>query len=526
MKFVQLLQLLVLQVWVVLAISYREFQLTENKNGACFLIDTINDEPEFTNLDINILTSQQDLPVVIFKYEDSVNLRNLPNLNQFLNDSYIDGKFNQMLRIGHDGSIVFKINPMSSADDLPESYYNGVIPQNSRYIHHFENRGQYCIYIPKTTNQGKYLIDIEIKNDAIPIDTQIYLQVHKKSFAINVIIIFSIYLFHTIKRINNKLVKNSKNSKNSTTHQSSTSTANITSTTTTTAAAAASFAGNSSSLITLLLLNIFLLINGLYLLIIMAFEFLILTNDNNGYLNSIYSFLCQVIYPLEKSIHNPLFDSLILLICCGYSYKQKIPKKFYILVAIYLSSYLMKFQLLSAQIFIPGDFQTLRIVINDVVYDLFYQSIITATGLSGDVKPRLNTLITPTRFLLVFVSPIASNALFPSSIILGLLTLRSLKKSNENTNPLFYTVYGFLIVYSLILKKYVSEFLLPPYQFDGADNFGEVLTLINDMIASSLVKCCFMRYFDFIFVYLIWSFFSTKPEPVKVEISNAEKKKA
>lgn len=475
----------------VFGLSYRDFQLTENKNGACILADTAGND---TVWDIKVLAASQDLPMIIYDYLDYTKFQNLPNLDEFLNDSYVDGRFNKLLRVNHDGSYTFKLRSGNGDNTLPDTYVNTTITTKTPYKHAIEQPGFYCIYIPKAPNQGKYLIDVEIKDELLPIDTPRYVHAHTKALGVNLVLIFTLSFLQSIW---NKQDKKS--------HKVTTESSNI-----------------PVNLITILLF-----FNTVYLVTLIILEKLILHFYDNPILQSIYLFLNNHVYPLEKSIHDPLFDAFVLLIVSGYGYTQKVPKKFYVLIAIYLSSFAAKYFLTNLQIYIPSDFQVFKIDINDTKYDFFYHSIITAANLNADVKPRLNTLLTPFRFATAFYNSIANNILFPSSILVGLLTLRKLRKTEHNTKPLAYTVLGFLILYSLILKNSLSQLVLPNYKFSGANDFGEVLIVIHGMIGLKLFQCFLFKYLDIAVVYLIWSYFSKEsaPKVTKAKLMSSKHKK-
>jgi hypothetical protein len=469
--------MLFIQLTMVLGISYRSFQLVEHHNGACFLADTVGNT---TRLQFRNLLSKDPLPLIIFNYLDHVKFKDFPNLNEFLNDSYIDGKINKLLRVQPDGSYKFKLRPGNGYTKLPENYLNYTLDKQEVFHYPVPGRGVYCAYVPKYPHSSKFLVDVGVLDDIYPIDTPRHLDVHLKlagALLLLIVVLFLVYSRSPKAQLN-------KSHKVSSTVEFP-----------------------RPVKLTLGIFQLNLLLNVCYFLA----EVLVIRHYDNSFMQSVYFTLHEHVYTLEHSKFDPIFEAFVFALVTGYMYTNKLPKKFYIVLGIYLSSFFTKSVLLQKQIVIPGELQLMTIRINGESFDVLHNSIITGFGLNPEVKGLLNLAINKWSVLLLSYHVLALNIFYPASLLFGFITLFKYKKQNKgkqeiDTRPLSYTLFGYLIVYSLVVKRFVNLLILPNFIFNGISDYGEVLVVIHRFIEKKLFRISLLKYLDILIVCLIWTY--------------------
>ncbi|KAK6457377.1 uncharacterized protein RJT20DRAFT_1949 [Scheffersomyces xylosifermentans] len=158
------------QLSVVLGTSHRIFELNAKSNAACLYV---NASQEDTSLSIEFSdVTDHEIPLIIFNYNDLIKFKNLPNLNYFVNHTYV---FENHIVENNNGSVGFTFELRKGLDELPPSLFNTTIDEDSVIEYPIADEGVYCVYLPiyKSTGEGylpttQYKAKVTVNNEAVP----------------------------------------------------------------------------------------------------------------------------------------------------------------------------------------------------------------------------------------------------------------------------------------------------------------------------------------------------------------------
>ena len=182
---------LALQLSSAAAFSHRAFDMNLYSNGACLYV---NGSSKDTSLRFEFSGVRQPTALVVFQYDDIIAFRNLPNLNYFLNHSYILDK--PILGFDDETDQLGFLLISRKDFDIPESILATLVLSDKEVDYPIENDGVYCIYMPLykynetlVLPQAHYNARVTVKNETMPVN--IY---HDISTHISLSIVFGLGL--------------------------------------------------------------------------------------------------------------------------------------------------------------------------------------------------------------------------------------------------------------------------------------------------------------------------------------------
>ncbi|CAK9437509.1 uncharacterized protein LODBEIA_P18870 [Lodderomyces beijingensis] len=161
MRSIELILALVLaQLSLVLAIPTRDIFFNYQSNAACILVN----DTSYTNFKFNFANTALDkqIPLIIFNYADLQYFKNLPNLNAFLNHTYLDEK--PFLKLGSekkngdgkDDEMAFDLKVFRSFE-FPEHVEKRLIKEDGEFTYHVPEPGVFCVYLPLYSYDGNLI---------------------------------------------------------------------------------------------------------------------------------------------------------------------------------------------------------------------------------------------------------------------------------------------------------------------------------------------------------------------------------
>ncbi|KAK6461190.1 hypothetical protein DFJ63DRAFT_220870 [Scheffersomyces coipomensis] len=197
--FTVLCTFLITQLSCSFALTHRYFRMSYLNNGACVLINSTTPD---TSLRFNFYGVKDfTVPVVIFEYSEILYFKNVPNLNYFVNHTYIYNDEWHLMKYSKSG-LDFLIEPRKPDLGLPPSYFNNTIDQNGSFQYKIPRDGVYCIYFPVYTAgpqnylPGRYVADVIVVDETYPLNVFSDISIHVSLSILYGIVFAFISFFH------------------------------------------------------------------------------------------------------------------------------------------------------------------------------------------------------------------------------------------------------------------------------------------------------------------------------------------
>ncbi|KAK6454543.1 uncharacterized protein RJT20DRAFT_130689 [Scheffersomyces xylosifermentans] len=142
----------------------RGFILTKAQNAASFPINTVYKDT-YVSISFNLEGFSEQIPLLIFNYNDIDKYTNLPNFDEFIDP---DNSENSFVIKKSEGSVCFDLQMKDLEAPIPATTFTTVVDRSTTTIvYHVQEQGLYCIYIPQlnTEKTDEFTATVSIHNE-------------------------------------------------------------------------------------------------------------------------------------------------------------------------------------------------------------------------------------------------------------------------------------------------------------------------------------------------------------------------